>query len=95
MPRIRNSTDGVDAAVAKELAVAERSVRRAMSLIEVQRRAAFGDFDGRRAIARTHRDLERCIETLRGVRPVGTVGGEPEAPPPPRRQNTVPEEVAE
>ena len=85
MRRIRNTTDGPDAEVAAELAVASRAVRRAMSLVEGHHRAASGDYDARRATARVRRDLERCLEVLRSVRPVGTVGDEQEAPPVPRR----------
>jgi hypothetical protein len=85
MRRIRNTTDGPDAEVAAELAVASRAVRRAMSLVEGRHRAAAGDYDARRATARVRRDLERCLEVLRSVRPVGTVGDEQEAPPVPRR----------
>jgi len=91
MRRFRADTTEHDAAVAAELAVAERAVRRALAALDGQRRASFGDFDARRAVARTRRDLERCAEAIRAVRPVGTVGGEPDAAPPPRRTAPPPE----
>lgn len=94
MRRIRNTAEGPDADVAAELVAAERAVRRAMSIVETQHRAASGDYDARRAVARVRRDLERCLEALRSVRPIGTVGGEQEAPPVPRR-TPVPPEVTE
>ena len=94
MRRLRTESVGHDAAVAAELAVAERAVRRALAALDGQRRASFGDFDARRAVARTRRDLERCAEAIRAVRPVGTVGGEPDAEPPTRRPAPTPE-VAE
>jgi hypothetical protein len=91
MRRIRNITEGPDAEVAAELAVAERAVRRAMSLVEIKHRAASGDYDARRAVSHVRRDLERCMEALRSVRPVGTIGNEQEAPPVPRRTPVRPE----
>lgn len=94
MRRFRSSTTEHDAAVAAELATAERAVRRAIAALEGQRRATFGDFDARRAVARTRRDLERCVEVLRSVRPVGTVGGDPNDAPPTREPSPTPE-VAE
>ncbi|NBQ99345.1 MAG: hypothetical protein EBT79_02220 [Actinobacteria bacterium] len=94
MRRLRPESAEHDAAVAAELAVAERAVRRALAALDGQRRASFGDYDARRAVARTRRDLERCIEAIRAVRPVGTVGGEPDAKPTARRPATS-HEVAE
>lgn len=97
MRRTRTNTEAneTDAAVSAELAAAERSIRRALAVLDGRRRAASGDFDARRAVARVRRDLERCVEALRSVRLVGTVGGgTPEAPPVARR-TPVPTEVAE
>lgn len=74
MPRIRATTEGPDAQVAAELAVAERAIRRAMLPVDAQHRAASGDYDARRAVARVRRDLERCLDSIRSVRPLGTVG---------------------
>lgn len=88
-------TNETDAAVAAELAAAERSVRRALAVIDGRRRAASGDFDARRSVARVRRDLERCVEAIRSVRPVGTVGGDTQEAPPVARRTPVPTEVAE
>lgn len=93
--RRNRSNNPDDAAVAAELAAAERSVRRAIAVIDGRRRAASGDFDTRRAVARVRRDLERCVEALRSVRPVGTVGGGTSEAPSVARRTPVPTEVAE
>ena len=94
MPRIRTATEGADAEVAAELAVAEQAVRRALGIVAKRHRAAVGNYDLRRNISRVHRDLDRCIEALRAVRAGGMVGDAAEAPPTPRR-TPVPLEVAE
>jgi hypothetical protein len=94
MRRYRSASDH-DAAVAAELATAERALRRALAALDGPRRDAFGDFDARRAVARTRRDLERCVEAVRAVRPVGTVGGESEVPSPPPPRRPAPPEVPE
>lgn len=94
MPRIRATTEGPDAQVAAELAVAERAIRRAMLPVEAQHRAASGDYDARRAVARVRRDLERCLDSIRSVRPIGTVGdgrGIDTPPPAPARPTGVSE----
>lgn len=95
MRRIRTATEGPDGQVAAELAVAERAVRRAMSFVEGQHRAASGNYDARRAVARVRRDLERCIEVLRSVHSVGVVGDDQEQPTPRRPIPSVPSKVAE
>lgn len=91
----RNRSDNPDdAAVAVELAAAERAVRRAIAIVDGRRRTASGDYDARRVVARTRRDLERCIEALRSVRPVGTVGDDAPGADRPVARRT-PTEVAE
>jgi len=84
MPRIRATTEGPDAQVAAELAVAERAVRRAVAALDGPHRAARGDYDARRAVARVRRDLGRCLDSIRSVRLIGTVddGRDTDTPPP-------------
>lgn len=71
MRRSVDPTTEHDKAIAVELAIAEKALHRALSLTAGPRRASFGDFNIRREVSRTQRDIERCIDSIRKVHLIG------------------------
>jgi hypothetical protein len=95
MRRARIAVDGPDAAVAAELSVAARAVVKALQLVEVHHKSLSGNYDARRASARVRRDLEQCLDSIRRVRPIGTVTDDSPGTPTPPVRPPVPPEVVE